>query len=127
MSGTGWGLKVARADKDAGARTLNNGSVMSYQTRWLAAASAAISLLAISTPPAAQAREIVTFHDNTYSAGTIVVKTNERRLYYVMGNGQAVRYPVGVGKAGKSWTGSARIDGKYIKPAWSPPADVKRD
>ena len=78
-------------------------------------------------PQSAQAREVVAFRDGNYSAGTIVVRTNERRLYYVMGDGRAVRYPVGVGKAGKAWVGTARIDGKYIKPDWSPPADVKRD
>jgi lipoprotein-anchoring transpeptidase ErfK/SrfK len=78
-------------------------------------------------PQSAQSREIVAFRDSNYSAGTVVVRTNERHLYYVMGNGQAVRYPVGVGKAGKAWAGTARIDGKYIRPDWSPPADVKRD
>jgi len=100
---------------------------MSYQTRCLAAASAALSLFVIAAPEQAAAREIVALRDGNYSAGTILIRTNERRLYYVMGDGRAVRYPVGVGKAGKSWTGTARIDGKYIKPAWSPPADVKRD
>src|SRR5262247_3605132 len=100
---------------------------MSHLTRWLAAAPAAVSLFALAAPQPAAARDIVTFHDASYSAGTILIRTNERRLYYVMGDGRAVRYPVGVGKAGKSWTGTARIDGKYIKPAWSPPADVKRD
>lgn len=62
-----------------------------------------------------------------YSAGTIVVKTHERRLYLVLGEGAAVSYPVGVGKPGKQWAGSTRIDGKYRNPAWSPPAEVKRD
>ena len=100
---------------------------MSYQTRCLAAASAALSLFVVVAPQQAAAREIVAFRDGNYSSGTIVIKTNERRLYYVMGDGRAVRYPVGVGKAGKSWTGTSRIDGKYIKPAWSPPAVVKRD
>jgi lipoprotein-anchoring transpeptidase ErfK/SrfK len=100
---------------------------MSHNTRWLAAASAALSLLAISAPQSAEAREVVAFRDTHYSAGTIVIRTSERRLYYIMGDGRAVRYPVGVGKSGKAWTGSARIDGKYIQPAWSPPADVKRD
>jgi len=100
---------------------------MSHLTRWLAAASAAVSLLAIASPQAAVARDVVAFRDATYSAGTIVVRTNERRLYYVMGDGRAVRYPVGVGRAGKAWTGRAMISGKYIRPDWSPPADVKRD
>jgi len=75
----------------------------------------------------AQAREVVAFRDNTISAGTVVVRTGERRLYYVMGDGRAIRYPVGVGRVSKQWTGTTRIDGKYVKPAWSPPRDVKRD
>ncbi|MEX0590210.1 MAG: L,D-transpeptidase [Xanthobacteraceae bacterium] len=71
------------------------------------------------------ARETVRF--DGYSAGTIVIKTSERRLYYVLGDGRAVRYPVGVGRSGKQWFGQSRITGKYLKPAWSPPAEVKRD
>ena len=63
----------------------------------------------------------------TMRPGTIVVKTGERRLYLVLEQGQAVRYPVGVGKPGKQWAGATKIDGKYRQPAWSPPADVKRD
>lgn len=76
---------------------------------------------------AAQARPDVVASPAGYSPGTIVVKTKERRLYYVIGDGHAVRYPVGVGKPGKQWAGTTRIDGKYRQPAWSPPADVKRD
>lgn len=76
---------------------------------------------------AAQARPDLVASPIGYAPGTIVVKTKERRLYYVIGDGQAVRYPVGVGKPGKEWAGTTRIDGKYRQPAWSPPADVKRD
>jgi lipoprotein-anchoring transpeptidase ErfK/SrfK len=77
---------------------------------------------------AAQARpEMVGMHGDNYSPGTIVVKTNERRLYLVLDSGHAMRYPVGVGKSGKQWAGTTRIDGKYTNPAWSPPAEVKRD
>jgi lipoprotein-anchoring transpeptidase ErfK/SrfK len=94
--------------------------------RHLAAAAAAVSLAAVAALPSAQAREIVSF-PGSYSAGTVVVKTGERHLYYVLGNGKAVRYPVGVGKAGKQWTGTTVIDGKHLRPAWSPPAEVKRD
>jgi len=93
--------------------------------RSLAALSAAL-LLAATMPQLAQAREIVGFSD-AYSSGTVVVKTSERALYYVLGNGKAVRYPVGVGRAGKQWTGTAFISGKQLRPAWSPPAEVKRD
>ncbi len=76
---------------------------------------------------AAQAREVVNFRDTSVSAGTIVVRTSERRLYYVVGDGRAIRYPVGVGMASKQWTGTTRIDGKHLRPAWSPPKEVKRD
>jgi len=101
---------------------------MLHSARSLAAAAAAAGVLAIlPTSHPAQARGDVVAFNGGYSAGTVVVKTNERRLYFVMGDGRAIRYPVGVGKAGKQWAGTSRIDGKYIKPAWAPPADVKRD
>ena len=96
-----------------------------HLSRALAAASAAL-LFAATMPQLAQAREIVGF-SGTYSSGTVVVKTSERALYYVLGNGKAVRYPVGVGRAGKQWTGTSFISGKQLRPAWSPPAEVKRD
>src|SRR5262249_51781813 len=102
-----------------------HGLNMTKSIRWVAAASAAMGLVATTT--AAQAREVVSFRDNNYSAGTVVVRTGERHLYYVLGDGRAIRYTVGVGRAGKQWYGTSRIDGKYIKPAWTPPAEVKRD
>jgi len=71
------------------------------------------------------ARETVRL--NGYSAGTIVIKTNERHLYYVTGEGQAIRYRVGVGKAGMAWTGQSSIDGKYISPAWQAPESIRKD
>jgi lipoprotein-anchoring transpeptidase ErfK/SrfK len=70
----------------------------------------------------AEARPDVVGFRGDYSPGTIVVKTNERRLYLVVDQGHAVRYPVGVGRAGKQWAGTTRIDGKYRNPAWSPPS-----
>ena len=82
--------------------------------------------IALSSP--AQARpEMVGVRGPEYSPGTIVVKTNERRLYLILDSGRAVRYPVGVGRSGKQWAGTTRIDGKYMNPAWSPPKEVKRD
>jgi lipoprotein-anchoring transpeptidase ErfK/SrfK len=76
-----------------------------------------------STVPAA-AGDIVAF---SAPAGTIVIKTSERRLYYSYGDGRAIRYKVGVGRKGKTWSGESVIDGKYIRPAWSPPAEIRRD
>ncbi len=78
------------------------------------------------TTHAASAREVVPF-EGRVSPGTIVIKTSERKLYYVRGDGTALRYRVAVGKPGKQWFGEAQIDGKYVQPAWSPPAEVKRD
>jgi len=85
-----------------------------------------VALAALIVPTSAMARDVVAF-DGGYSGGTIVVVQHQRRLYYVLGNGQAIRYPVGVGRAGKQWAGATRIDGKYVLPAWSPPREVKRD
>ena len=45
-----------------------------------------------------------------------MVKTHERRLYLILDSGRAMRYPVGVGKAGKQWAGTTTIDGKYRQP-----------
>ena len=78
--------------------------------------SAAIVVAAAVAAQPAAAREVVAFKEG--SAGSIIIKTSERRLYYVMGDGRAVRYPVGVGKAGKRWSGKTYIDGKYRRPAW---------
>jgi lipoprotein-anchoring transpeptidase ErfK/SrfK len=47
--------------------------------------------------------------------------------YLVLHDGTAMSYPVGVGKPGRQWEGVTKIDGKYRQPAWSPPADIKRD
>jgi lipoprotein-anchoring transpeptidase ErfK/SrfK len=89
-------------------------------------AAIVFAALAFAAAPAS-AREIVSFDTKGYSAGTIVVRTSERRLYLVLGNGQAIRYPVGVGRSGRQWAGVSRIDGKYLKPAWAPPPEIKRD
>jgi len=86
----------------------------------------AAGILALGASVKAEAREMVRFNAG-YMAGTIVIKTYERRLYLVLGDGRALRYPVGVGRAGKAWRGTSFISGKYWKPDWSPPAEVKRD
>lgn len=88
------------------------------------AAACAAGLMSLAN--GAAAREVVPFQAGV-SPGTVVIRTGERRLYYVRGDGTAVRYRVAVGRPGKQWFGEARIDGKYVRPAWSPPAEVKRD
>lgn len=82
--------------------------------------------LAIVAAPWAQAREAVSF-PSPYSVGTIVISQSERKLFLVTGPQSAIAYPVAVAKRGKEWSGYAKVDGKYIDPAWSPPESVKRD
>ena len=91
-----------------------------------AAVAAAIGAFAFAPGPAQARGDIVSVKDS-YMPGTIVIRTGERRLYYIVGAGQAIRYPVGVGRAGMQWSGTASIDGKYIEPAWSAPASIRRD
>ncbi|MHA1157254.1 MAG: L,D-transpeptidase [Alphaproteobacteria bacterium] len=56
--------------------------------------------------------------------GTVVVSTGERMLYLVRDDGQAVRYGVGIGRAGFAWSGRARIAWKRPWPIWTPPAEM---
>ena len=93
----------------------------------IAVALAATIGVSVVMSSAAQARPELVGINGDYAPGTIVVKTHERRLYLVLESGRAMRYPVGVGKAGKQWAGTTTIDGKYRNPAWSPPNEVKRD
>ena len=66
-------------------------------------------------------REVVRFNAG-YAPGTIVVSTSERRLYLVMPDGEALRYGVGVGRPGFSWSGTNKITAKREWPSWTPPA-----
>ena len=68
-------------------------------------------------------RETVEYYGKE-KPGTIVVSTKERRLYYVLGGGEAVRYGVGVGREGFSWTGVKTISMKKEWPDWRPPSQM---
>ncbi len=70
-------------------------------------------------------RETVSYN-GPYGAGTIIVSTAERRLYYVMGGGQALRYGVGVGRPGFTWGGVQTITMKREWPDWRPPSTMLR-
>ena len=87
----------------------------------------AVGAAAFATADAAHASGDVVTIKKAVTPGTIIVRTRERRLYYVTGVGQAISYPVGVGRVGKQCSGTSYISGKYTHPAWSPPAEVRRD
>ena len=88
---------------------------------------AAVGAAGLATADAAHARGDVVTMKEAVTPGTIIVRTQERRLYYVTGAGQAISYPVGVGRVGKQWSGTSYISGKYTHPAWSPPAEIRHD
>lgn len=92
----------------------------------LAAALAALASFVLAPSRASAHGELVAV-TNGYPAGIIVVRTSERRLYLMLGNGEALRYPIGVGRHGMQWSGTVQIDGKYVEPAWAPPASIKRE
>ncbi|WLD95967.1 L,D-transpeptidase [Agrobacterium leguminum] len=70
-------------------------------------------------------RQEVTY-DTMHPAGTVVVDTPARRLYYVMGDGRAMRYGVGVGRQGLALKGDAYIGRKAEWPSWTPTANMMR-
>jgi lipoprotein-anchoring transpeptidase ErfK/SrfK len=73
--------------------------------------------------PARLRRQIVAY--STHEApGTIVIDTANTHLYYVLGGGKAVRYGVGVGREGFTWSGTQTITRKTEWPDWIPPAEM---
>jgi lipoprotein-anchoring transpeptidase ErfK/SrfK len=68
-------------------------------------------------------KQIVSYSTNE-APGTIIINTSERRLYYVLGDGQAIKYGVGVGRQGFEWSGVAKIGAKREWPAWHPPQEM---
>ncbi|WP_274626622.1 L,D-transpeptidase [Arvimicrobium flavum] len=56
--------------------------------------------------------------------GTIIVDTGAKFLYFVMPDGQAMRYGIGVGREGFEWKGTSRIAMKREWPVWTPPAEM---
>lgn len=68
-------------------------------------------------------RQIVNYRTSE-KAGTIVVDTPNRYLYFVMPGNKAVRYGIGVGRAGFAWEGNAYIAWKQAWPKWTPPGEM---
>jgi lipoprotein-anchoring transpeptidase ErfK/SrfK len=68
-------------------------------------------------------RTIVNFPSNE-AAGTIIIDTANTSLYYVLGQGRAIRYGVGVGREGFTWAGVQTVSRKAEWPDWHPPAEM---
>jgi lipoprotein-anchoring transpeptidase ErfK/SrfK len=73
--------------------------------------------------PARLRRQIVSYATHE-AAGTIVIDTPNTYLYYVLGGGQAIRYGIGVGRDGFTWSGVQSITKKAEWPDWVPPPEM---
>ena len=78
------------------------------------------------SPFGSSAGRTIVGYPASHRPGTIVISTRERRLYLVLGNGQALSYPVGVGRVGFTWSGVTRISAKREWPSWTPPAQMRQ-
>jgi lipoprotein-anchoring transpeptidase ErfK/SrfK len=63
-------------------------------------------------------------YDTNQKPGSIIIDTNSKFLYFVLGNGKARRYGVGVGKPGFEWAGTHKVSRKAEWPDWRPPAEM---
>jgi lipoprotein-anchoring transpeptidase ErfK/SrfK len=68
-------------------------------------------------------RQVVSYLPET-AAGTVVVDTANTYLYFVLGNGKAIRYGIGVGRDGYAWSGAQSVSRKAEWPDWTPPTEM---
>lgn len=68
-------------------------------------------------------KEVVSFNEK-HAPGTILVRQREKRLYYVNGDGTAIRYAIAVGREGAAWSGTSSVSDKREWPGWTPTPDI---
>ncbi len=73
--------------------------------------------------PARLRRQVVSYATRE-APGTIIIDTPNTYLYYVLGNGQAMRYGIGVGRDGFTWSGTQSVTKKAEWPDWTPPPEM---
>ena len=74
--------------------------------------------------PAANLRRQVVGYPTTAAAGTIIIDTAHTYLYFVLGDGRAIRYGIGVGRDGFRWSGSQSVTRMAEWPDWTPPNEM---
>ena len=111
--GPGFGTTGTAQAENAFARFLRGGQPRAEHSRYRSSDKSPIP------------RQVVRY-DGRYGKDTIVVDTSERRLYYTLGNGRAIKYGVGVGREGFTWAGTDRISRKAEWPGWTPPPQMIR-
>lgn len=83
-----------------------------------------VVLVATAKKPAPQFQRKKVRIETTEAPGTIIIDTNRKYLYYVQGNGRAIRYGVGVGRDGFGWSGTVKVGRKAEWPDWIPPKEM---
>ena len=107
--GWDWGRPTDRSDNDNADDTLSRGQ----------------SLTGGGQPHIAPVAPQKVSFQNSYGAGSIVIDTAGRRLYYVLSASTAYRYPIAVGKQGFTWSGTEKISKKVPWPEWRPPVEMR--
>ncbi len=74
--------------------------------------------------PGDRFRRQVVDYPSREAAGTVIVDTPHTYLYYVLGNGKAMRYGIGVGRDGFTWSGTETVSRKAEWPDWTPPPEM---
>ena len=72
----------------------------------------------------ADLRRVTVDYPTNEAPGTVVVDTQNTYLYYVLGGGKAIRYGIGVGREGFTWSGVKAVERKAEWPDWTPPAEM---
>lgn len=90
------------------------------------ASASRFELDAFSSGVAAKYQRQIVSYRTKERPGTIVINTRKKFLYLVLGDGQALRYGVGVGRQGFTWRGTERISRKAEWPSWTPPPEMRR-
>ncbi|MCC2097826.1 MAG: L,D-transpeptidase [Hyphomicrobiales bacterium] len=104
-------------------------AIRTYSTSYGVVKDAGYQLprIPISKVPQKYHRQLIRY-ETKEKPGTVIVDTDAKFLYYVMDDGRAMRYGIGVGREGFEWSGTARVGMKREWPTWTPPSEmIKRE
>jgi lipoprotein-anchoring transpeptidase ErfK/SrfK len=111
----------------AGCTTGGPGSMLASHYGAVTDAGYQLPAVSLQQLPRQYQRQIVDY-ETRERPGTIIVDTNEKFLYFVMEDGKAMRYGIGVGREGFEWSGTNRVSRKAEWPGWTPPpAMIRRE
>jgi len=95
-----------------------------YEPQMQAPVDRAVPGMEESTEAPARFRRTVVEYRTNEAPGTIIIDTPNTYLYLVLGNGRAIRYGIGVGREGFTWSGRQTISRKAEWPDWTPPPEM---